>query len=83
MPCLTNLVGSLGTRLGNRRHTAATAETTGCWLTAHHASDSQPRGYSRSAVSLQPLDFGNGLFGVHSVSISNICTATVKRDGIK
>jgi hypothetical protein len=33
--------------------------------------------------ALQPLDFGNGLLGVHSVSISNISTATVKRDGTK
>src|SRR6266446_3148972 len=32
--------------------------------------------------ALQPLDFSNGLLGVHSVSISNISTATVKRDGI-
>jgi hypothetical protein len=32
---------------------------------------------------LKALDFGNSLLGVHSVSISNISTATVKRDGIK
>ena len=32
--------------------------------------------------ALKPLDFSNGLLGVHSVSISNISTATVKRDGI-
>ncbi len=35
---------------GNRRRTAATAETTGCWLASHRAVDSQPRGRLGSAV---------------------------------
>jgi hypothetical protein len=37
------LVGALGTRLGNRRHTAAKAETTGCGLMPRHAFDSPQR----------------------------------------
>ena len=45
------LVEAQGIRLGNRCHTAATAETTGYWLVAHHAANSQPRGRLRSAVS--------------------------------
>ena len=40
-------VGALGTRLGNKRHTAATAETMGYWLAFHRAADSQPRGRLR------------------------------------
>ena len=42
----------------------------------------QRSGVRHRKNALQPLDFGNGLLGVHSVSISNISTATVKRDGI-
>jgi len=45
------LFEAVGTRLGNRRHTAATAETTGCWRACHRAFHSQPRGRLRSAVS--------------------------------
>jgi hypothetical protein len=36
-------VGALGTRLGNRRHIAARAETKGCGLMPHHAFDSPQR----------------------------------------
>jgi hypothetical protein len=43
-------VGSLGTRPGNKRRTAAKAETTGCWLASHRAFDLQPRDRSRQAV---------------------------------
>jgi hypothetical protein len=32
--------------------------------------------------ALKTLDFGDSLLGVHSVSISNISMATVKRSGI-
>jgi hypothetical protein len=32
--------------------------------------------------ALKALNFGDSLLGVHFVSISNISTATVKRDGI-
>src|SRR2546430_14694545 len=42
----------------------------------------QRSGVRHSKNALQPLDFSNGLLGVHSVSISNMSTATVKRDGI-
>ena len=44
-------VRALGTRFGNRRHSAAKAETKDCELASHRAFDSQPRGRLRSAVS--------------------------------
>jgi hypothetical protein len=44
------LAGVWATRFGNRRHSAARGETTGCWPASRRASDSQPRGRSHSAV---------------------------------
>ena len=44
------LVGARETHVGNRCHTAATAETKGYWIAAHHAADSQPQDRSGSAV---------------------------------
>jgi hypothetical protein len=44
------IVALLKTRAGNRRHTAATTETTGCGPASHRAFDWQPRYRLRSAV---------------------------------
>src|SRR2546430_17531692 len=49
---------------------------------SREVSRSQRTGFWNRKSALQPLDFGNGLLGIHSVSISNISTTTVKRDGI-
>ena len=41
---------ALATRVGNRRHSAARAETTGYGLASHRAFDLQPRCRLRSVV---------------------------------
>lgn len=45
-----HLIGILGTRSGNRRHTAARGETTSCWLASRRVFDLQQRCRSRSVV---------------------------------
>ena len=78
-----------GTRLGSRRHTAAKFGTTDYALAFHRACDSQPRDRSCSAVGCpalrrcaQSTRFRQWSVQRPSVTISNISTATVKRDGI-
>jgi hypothetical protein len=42
----------------------------------------RPTSIRRCEDTLQPLDFSNGLLGVHSVPLSNMGMVIVKRSGI-
>ena len=76
-------------RNGSRCRTDAKAETTGYARSSRRAFDSQPRGRSRSAVCCPPRQrcalatrFRQWSVRRPSVTISNISTPTVKRDGV-
>jgi len=51
-------------------------------ISSREVARAQRSGVRHGEDSLQPLDFRNGLFSVHSVSISNMRVAIVKRSGI-
>jgi hypothetical protein len=49
---------------------------------SREVASAQRSGVRRCEDVLKALDFGNSLLGVHSVSISNMSVAIVKRSGI-
>ena len=52
-------------------------------IRSQEVARTQRSGVRRCEDMLKPLDFGNGLLGIHSVPISSMSTAKVKRSGIR
>jgi hypothetical protein len=52
-------------------------------IRSQEVARTQRSGIRRCEDMLKALDFGNGLLGIHSVPISSMSTAKVKRCGIR
>lgn len=63
--------------LGNEKHSFLVSS-----IRSHEVARSQPSSVRHCEAALKALDFGNRLLGVHSVPISNMGVAIVKRSGI-